>query len=85
MYNQSNLIGVRKWTVDGEKCFNFWANQNSDCSICIRVCPYNKDYCRWYHRLARTLAGTALRGLLLRLDGRLGYGRRLKPGHWWPA
>ena len=34
--------------------------------------------------LARRLAGTALRGLLLRLDGRLGYGRRLKPGQWWP-
>jgi reductive dehalogenase len=84
-YNQSNLAGVRKWTVDGEKCFNFWANQNSDCSICIRVCPYNKDYSRWYHRLARRLAGTALRGLLLRLDERLGYGRRLKPGQWWPV
>jgi epoxyqueuosine reductase len=84
-HNQSNLVGVRKWTVDGEKCFNFWANQNSDCSICIRVCPYNKDYSRWYHRLARTLAGTALCGVLLRLDGWLGYGRRLKPGQWWPA
>ena len=46
-YNQSNISGVRKWSVDGEKCFSFWTAQNSDCSICIRVCPYNKDYSKW--------------------------------------
>ena len=39
-YNQSNVKGVKKWSVDGEKCFGYWAAQNSDCSICIRVCPF---------------------------------------------
>ncbi|MEZ4677645.1 MAG: reductive dehalogenase domain-containing protein [Caldilineaceae bacterium] len=34
-HNQSNIQGVRKWSVDGEKCFGYWAAQNSDCSICI--------------------------------------------------
>jgi len=82
-HNQSNLQGVRKWSVDGEKCFSYWAAQNSDCSICIRVCPYNKDYSKWWHRLGQRLAGTRLRPLLLRLDKRLGYGERLKPADWW--
>ncbi|GAB4447031.1 MAG: hypothetical protein Kow0031_29590 [Anaerolineae bacterium] len=83
--NESNLTGVRKWTVDGENCFKFWASQNSDCSICIRVCPYNKDFSRWYHRLGCRLAGTPLRRLMLWLDTRLGYGRRKRPNVWWLA
>jgi reductive dehalogenase len=81
--NESNISGVRKWTVDGEKCFRFWASQNSDCSICIRVCPYNKDYSHWYHRAGRWLAGTFLRKLLLRLDIWLRYGARRAPKSWW--
>lgn len=83
VYNQSNLQGVRKWSVDAEKCFGYWVAQNSDCSICIRVCPYNKDYRHWWHRLAQRLAGTPLRRLLVKLDGWLGYGERLRPRAWW--
>ena len=30
-YNQSNIKGVRKWSIDGEKCFSYWVAQNSDC------------------------------------------------------
>ncbi len=81
VHNVSNLKGVRKWTVDAEKCFSFWARQNSDCSICIRVCPYNKDYSRWLYRVGPWLAGTPLRALMLRLDIWLGFGRR-KPVSW---
>ena len=51
--------------------------------FCIRVCPYNKDYTQWWHRLGQRLAGTRLRGLMLALDIRLGYGERLKPKSWW--
>jgi reductive dehalogenase len=83
VYNQSNLRGVRKWSVNGEKCFGYWVAQNSDCSICIRVCPYNKDYGSWLHRAARDLAATRLRRGLLWLDEKLGYGVRVKPKRWW--
>jgi len=82
-HNQSNIRGVKKWSVDGEKCFGYWAAQNSECSICIRVCPFNKDYSKWWHRLGRRLAGTRLRRLLLALDRRLGSGARMKPRRWW--
>ena len=81
VHNRSNVTGVRKWTINAEKCFGFWTSQNSDCSICIRVCPYNKDYSKVIHRLARRLARTPLRGLLLRSDER--YGRRKAPRKWW--
>lgn len=83
IHNLSNIKGVKKWSVDGEKCFKFWSNQNSDCSICIRVCPYNKDYSRWWHRFGIQLASTSLRRFMLWLDIKLGYGERLKPKEWW--
>jgi reductive dehalogenase len=83
VHNISNITGVNKWTTDAEKCFGFWVNQNSDCSICIRVCPYNKDFSRWYHRLGRGLAGTGLRRLMLTLDDWLGFGKRMSPREWW--
>ncbi len=82
-YNQSNIKHVRKWTVDGEKCFSYWAAQNSDCSICIRVCPYNKDYSKWWNKLGIRLAGTSLRKFMLWLDVKLGFGRRMRPSEWW--
>jgi reductive dehalogenase len=83
VYNRSNLIGVAKWTVDAEKCFKFWANQNTDCSICIRVCPFNRDYSKWYHRWWRKLAGTSLRRFALWLDDKLVDRGRHKSAWWW--
>ena len=82
-YNESNLKGGKKWSVDGEKCFGYWAAQNSDCAICVRVCPYNKDYSRWWMRCGRRLAATPIRRFLLWLDIKLGFGERVKPKNWW--
>ncbi|HEX9652752.1 MAG TPA: reductive dehalogenase [bacterium] len=81
--NQSNLQGVRKWSIDAEKCFHYWVNQNSECSICMRACPYNKEYAKRYARIGRWLAGTLLRRVMLKLDGWLGFGQRRGAGWWW--
>ncbi len=81
--NRSGLKGVEKWSVDGEACFGYWSKINSDCAICIRVCPFSRDYTKRRHRLWRRLAGSPLRRLALRLDLRFGGGARLKPTHWW--
>ncbi len=82
-HNRSNLKGVVKWSTDAEKCFGFWAAQNSDCSICVRVCPYNRDYTRRRHRVWRWLAGTGLRRLALRLHRLLDAGKRRRASWWW--
>ncbi len=85
LHNESNIRGVRKWSVDGEKCFGYWTAQNTDCSICVRVCPYNKDYSKWWFRVGRWLAGTPLRRLMPWLDVKLGFGKRLAPRAWWAS
>ena len=81
--NKSSIRGVVKWTADCEKCFGYWARMGSDCAICMRVCPFNKDFSKWYYRLARNLAGTRLRKLILVLDSRLKLNKRVKPSGWW--
>ncbi|MBT3990978.1 MAG: reductive dehalogenase [Rhodospirillaceae bacterium] len=81
--NQSSLKGVVKWTTDCEKCFGYWTALRTDCAICMRVCPYNKDFSKWYMKLARWLAGTRLRRFMLWLDIKLGYGERDAPQKWW--
>ncbi len=85
VYNKSNIIGIAKWSTDAEKCFTFWANQNSDCSICIRVCPFNRDYTRWYNRAWRRLASGPLRSLALWLDDRFSNRARAKSSSWWAS
>ena len=79
--NVSAIKGVRKWTSDAEKCFGFWAKLSSDCAICMRVCPFNRDFSRPANRLWLKLALSPLRKLALWLDRRRG--ARLKPSRWW--
>lgn len=81
--NRSAITGVKKWTADCEKCFGYWAKLKSDCAICLRVCPWNRDYSHWPARLFRRLAGGPLRRVALWLDGRLNLGRRRRPNDWW--
>jgi reductive dehalogenase len=83
VYNRSNLVGVRKWSVDAERCFRFWSNQNSDCSICVRVCPYNRDFSGTVAKAWRWLAGTRLRKLALKLADTFVPGERTSPDEWW--
>ncbi|CAN0074582.1 unnamed protein product [Chrysoparadoxa australica] len=79
--NRSAIKGVRKWTSDAEKCFGFWAKLASDCAICLRVCPFNRDYSRWTARLWRRLALSRFRRVALWLSR--DHGARVKPQNWW--
>jgi len=45
-----NNSGVEKYYINGKKCFEYWCKSNTDCSVCISSCPYNKpDF--WHHRM----------------------------------
>ena len=84
-HNVSNLRGVTKWTVDGEACFDYWAKINSDCSVCIRVCPYTRDYSTLSGRMWARLAGSPLRRFALRWDRAQGRGDRVSSVEWWDS
>jgi len=82
-HSESNIKGVVKWTPSAEKCFIFWANQNTDCIICVRSCPYNRDYSKLFHRLWLHLSKTWLRKIALKLDDVMEKRGRLKSAWWW--
>ncbi len=83
--NISNQSGPRKWYVNAEKCFGFWAKNRMDCAACIRVCPFNKEAGR-VHDAARVLVKRRSRTLnraLVRLDDTLGYGALRPARDFW--
>lgn len=79
----SHLKGIKKWTINAKQCFKFWANQGTDCSICIRVCPYNRDFSKLTNRALRWMLGNRWRRLALWLDAKLKQGERKTAGWWW--
>lgn len=79
--NRSAIQGVRKWTSDAEACFGFWAKLASDCAICLRVCPFNRDFGKRRNRVWLRIALSPLRRIALRLSRN--HGKRRKPADWW--
>jgi ferredoxin len=83
--NRSTIRGVRKWSADAEKCFSYWAKLASDCAICLRVCPFNRDFSRWWNRLWLRVALSPLRDVALLWDDWSKRAERMKPSRWWSA
>jgi epoxyqueuosine reductase len=79
----STIKGVKKWSANCEKCFGYWAKLKTDCAICMRVCPFNREYNRWQDRLWRWLAMGPARGLAQKWMRRVGVRKRMKPVDWW--
>ncbi|MDP2873568.1 MAG: reductive dehalogenase domain-containing protein [Bacillota bacterium] len=80
------LRGAEKWAVAGDTCLDFWhaaPDRWCNCSVCIKVCPWNKPD-SWWHALAAALVGVlpwAARPLVW-LDDLL-FGRNPRPRIRW--
>jgi len=81
--NRSGLKGVTKWSVDGEACFGYWTKINSDCAVCLRVCPYNRDLRSRRGRLWKWLASGRGRRIASWWHDRIQGGKRQRSGDWW--
>lgn len=66
--------GVKKWALNAEKCLSQWAEVGTDCGICIKECPYNKQP-EWNHDLTRLATRTPARPILRFFDDLFGYGK----------
>ena len=76
--------GVKKWYVNGEKCFKFWAKSGHDCGNCIRVCPFNKPP-GWLHDTTRWLIENlaVFNSVYLKGDDLFRYDERKKAIDFW--
>ena len=84
--NVSNQSGVRKWYVNAERCFAFWAKNRMDCTDCIRVCPFNKPP-GVLHDLTRAVIRktTLFNRLFVWMDDLFRYDRRLPAEKFWDS
>lgn len=82
--NISNREGLLRWPINAETCLAFWAANGTDCSNCIRTCPFNKpagwlhDTVRWGVRNLRWL-----NPFFLWMDNICGYGRQANADKFW--
>jgi epoxyqueuosine reductase len=84
-YGISNNPGVMKWQLDSEKCDEFQASKmGTNCTICMRVCPFNKES-TWVYNLSRRFVKRvpSLTRPVVWLDDLLGYGKRLDSELFW--
>ncbi|MBW2209158.1 MAG: reductive dehalogenase [Deltaproteobacteria bacterium] len=83
-HNISNREGVRAWHINAETCLPFWAANGTDCSNCIRACPFNKppgllhEFVRWGISNTRWLDKMFLWG-----DDLLAYGKKINADKFW--
>jgi epoxyqueuosine reductase len=82
--NISNREGVLRWPINAETCLAFWAANGTDCSNCIRTCPFNKPP-GWLHDAVRWGVRTLprLNPFFLWMDDLFGYGKQRHPDRFW--
>lgn len=84
LHNISNRGGILKWNINAETCLSWWAVNGTDCSNCIRVCPFNKPE-GMLHDLVRygIRKSQRLHPFFLWADNIMGYGKRKSAGGFW--
>jgi len=84
LHNISNREGLLRWPVNAETCLAFWAANGTDCSNCIRTCPFNKPTGRLHDSVRWGIKNLPfLNPLFLWGDDLLGYGKRGKADKFW--
>jgi epoxyqueuosine reductase len=80
----SNNPGVEKWMINPEQCFRFWGSNRTDCSNCIRSCPFNQKS-GWIHDAARFFIKNFpwFNPVLIWLHGILHYDKQTDPTEIW--
>ncbi|MHA1768925.1 MAG: reductive dehalogenase [Candidatus Thorarchaeota archaeon] len=81
---RSNNPGIKKWYVDVEHCYGFWTENGSECSNCIRSCPYNKKDGALHRSVVWVVQHMPwMNRVVVRMDDLLGYGKQKDGSKFW--
>ena len=82
----SNNHGVYKWYVNADTCYEFWVRNSTDCSNCIRACPFTKPP-GLIHNIARFCIRNLrfLNRFWVKLNDIMGYGKSEEPYKFWES
>ncbi len=76
--NISNNANLLKWPLNAENCIRWWFKNRAHCTVCIRVCPFNKPNTLLHRILREVVASTTVSNrFLLWTDNLFGYGKQI--------
>lgn len=76
-WNEHNVPGMLKWPIGAMKCFDRWVKNGNHCSVCIRVCAWNKPN-NLLHKIVRNFAERDIfTRLVVFMDQFFGYGKQV--------
>ncbi|MFP3852935.1 MAG: 4Fe-4S double cluster binding domain-containing protein, partial [Anaerolineales bacterium] len=77
--------GHAAWFEDSYKCYMYWQEVTTGCSICFAVCPYTKAARAWLHNAVKATASVApvADPFFRTMDDVFGYGEQHDPEAWW--
>ncbi|MBW1722417.1 MAG: reductive dehalogenase [Deltaproteobacteria bacterium] len=76
-WDECNSPGMLKWPIHAMKCFDWWVKNGNHCSICIRVCPWNKPNDALHKGVRFFAERNILTRLIVRMDQMMGYGKQV--------
>jgi len=80
----SNNPGIKKWYVNVETCYGFWIANGSECSNCIRSCPYNKKDGLMHRSVMWFVQHTpSLNRFIVKMDDLAGFGKQKSGEKFW--
>ena len=82
--SEANAEGVYKWYCDEEKCFEYWHEVGTGCSICFRCCSFTKKKGK-IHSLVKWFIKNVpqLNKLWVWTDDLFQYGKMSDPRSYW--
>jgi len=80
-----NNPGHEAWFEDSPRCFAYWQESTSNCSLCLSVCPWSKKDKTLIHEIVKASSAKipALDDLFARMDAVFGYGGQKSAQKWW--
>lgn len=77
-WNLHNVPGMKKWPIKAMQCLDFWVKNGNHCSVCIRVCPWNKPNDLLHKFVRFFVERNIMSKTIVYFDQLLGYGKQAK-------
>jgi reductive dehalogenase len=76
MGEREDVLAVKKWPTDVERCYGYWRRSGTDCGICMAVCPFSHRDSLFHGLIRRVVRLHPLLGRLALFGDDLWYGRK---------
>jgi hypothetical protein len=76
---QTMVNGTLRWKLEAETCFDYWGKAGTDCSVCMRVCPWSHARTFPHRIIVALVTRNKLARRVFSVMDDIFYGRKPKP------